>query len=90
MVAEPEKQCFVVAEAHASPLPAFPAATQHIPVAGPFNLGKFTYVIGTLGILWVFFITALFVLPTVCFFDSNPLCSKLVLCGLSATWLMPS
>ena len=33
--------------------------------AGPFNLGKFTYPIGILGIIWVCFITALFVLPTV-------------------------
>jgi hypothetical protein len=36
--------------------------------AGPFHLGKFTYPIGILGIIWVCFITALFVLPTVrCF-----------------------
>ena len=33
--------------------------------AGPIHLGKFTYIIGPLAIIWVFFITALFVLPTV-------------------------
>ncbi len=54
--------------------------------AGPIHLGKFTYIIGPLAIIWVFFITALFVLPTVRHFRptptlQSPCCSTLLLCA---------
>ncbi len=42
-------------------------ALRHLP-SGPIHLGWYTYINGTLAVIWVLFITCLFVLPTVrCF-----------------------
>jgi hypothetical protein len=42
-------------------------------LAGPFNLGWYTYINGTIACLWVAFITVLFVLPTTYPVTSNNL-----------------